>query len=414
LEFFPSRECEKYVKVLDNKKVFDIDSVPEEMIRNMSWINARVWPSIPNRQAARAPPMTFQLACEHVHEKFREKRKFAQMLREINESAIDDARDPESLINEELRKVCSMPAQPVSIMEAMMKLMGHNFVAESPSPKGKHRHQCTCGKITRHRRDEKPFVCDCGKVQSCRDEGGDHPSDRVNFPTTLCTDDTHFHECVRKNCSNKIPCRGGEPGTTVCNKCVVITGVEDQRVHETVRACQRSRDMGDFDFTGGKLLYSDMELWQQAMAELVLEDVSTFWDVLHDTYVNEVLEGVPIRNKLGQWILSGIAIGAMVAVAKWLGNSNEEPEGLTFEPESDPRRKIRHRGSKARSWSRSKTEYESEAKKAIVVSKLDVGHCVMNVIPIAERWILTYAHGLFDKGKFLPERHLILHHNRHV
>jgi hypothetical protein len=395
----------------DPSSAFDLKLLDAEAVRETKWVRARCLPAVfrPDAENMATPWMSFEVLCQFLRDKHEEKLALSRILNESMNGILDDEEDPMNLINEELRKTCSLPARPVGVVEALASLFVNSkdeFVAEAPPTR--HYHRCVrCGESFRHKVNAGPIVCNkCGFKEECTKGGEGNPftdsdlstdpgPDRTSHPTlSVCTDDAHFHPCLNPRCDEKRACNSSRNSLNwVCASCIETHGDQNEAywrvwsdLDHRAKNTERPTPVTYID---------DYAAWQKAVAERVLLDLSTVWDALPDSY--EVVVQDKIWNMAKKQVLIGAALGTMFGLSQWL-STEKTPNEVTFEPESDPRRKVSHRSREKSRWTRGES-YFPEAKKALQTARLDVGFCVLNCVPLGGEWVLTYAHGLFHNGE---------------
>lgn len=416
VEFEVAEGFEKYVlgHIGNKKDAFEIEKINPQAVRDVSWVKARCLPKVFRNdfEEIATPWMTFDVLCEYLQEKYAEKKEMARVLSESMSDIGCDSADPMDLINEELRKTCSLPSKPVGVLEALSSIFAsgsseESFVAEA----GPRRHycKCPCGFAFRHRIGAVEIKCQsCGASITCTKGTDENPfspaelaeqtatDDRISLPTcAACTDDAHFHSCLNPLCKEKRGCNSNRSSLNwVCNACTELHGDKDPSYWAGWAYANRNGDRGN----GAPLesTFSSYEDWQQCCAERVLHDLGTVWDALPLTY--ETVTGKKIIDNIKSHVLMGLALGAMFGMAKWL-STEDTPAEVTFQPQSDPRRKVSHKSRPRSKWTRGEDRFNPEAKKNIQTARLDVGHCAMVCIPLASNWVLTFAHGLFLNGQ---------------
>lgn len=403
---------------------FSLKDVDPTDIRETTWVKARCLPPVhaTDVESQATPWMDFSTLCQYLADKYEEKKELSRVLNESMNGILDQNEDPMDIINEELRKTCALPAKPVGVIEALAAVFStkkEEFVAEAES--NRHHHKCgKCKFAYRHLVDVVELKCSkCGFKEVCtrgmpgdpfseEEEKNDPGDDRVLTPTLgACTPDAHFHPCLNPQCNAKRGCNSSRSSLNwVCDPCVMKHGKHTPEywagwAHMDFHA-------GTKKAVASEKTFSDYREWQDCVAERILLDASTVWDALPMYY--EVASGEPIKNIVRRNVLLGLALGAMFGLAQWL-STEKTPDSVTFQPESDPRRRISHKSREKSRWTRGE-KYMPEARKSLQTARLDVGHCVMNCIPIGANWVLTFAHGLFSNGEGIrPGTELFFQYN---
>jgi len=390
---------------------FDLSGLAAEVVRETKWVKARCLPNVyrTDWEEVSTPWMDFDTLCQYLRDKYEEKVALSKILSDSMSGIIDEEQDPMDLINEELRKTCSLPGKPVGVVEALgtiFSFSNEEFVAEAGP--ARHYHRCAgCGERFRHNLASGEVICNkCGVTEICLKGSDADPfteaelveqqgDDRVSVPTlSSCTPDAHFHPCLNPRCDAKRACNSNRNSLNwICDPCREIHGDKDVNYFRAWSRMNHNAGKGRTAVVSDTV-FTSYEDWQQCCAERILLDLGTVWDALPASY--ELVAQDTISNMVRKHVLIGLALGAMFGLAKWLATS-DAPDSVTFQPESDPRKKYSRRSHEKSRWARGE-RYLPEAKKSLQTGKLDVGHCVMNCIPIAENWVLTFAHGLFSGG----------------
>jgi len=246
------------------------------------------------------------------------------------------------------------------------------------------------------------YTCSvCGGITSCEvsvPESSD--AERVNVHTRLgdCGTGSHFHSCPIRNCSYKKACRGGDITEFECPNHGVVkehTGLFSHQAAEGVVVPPE--------------FYENYQEWCDAVVATVYDSLGSAWDAYMADYIAQ--GGMPLKDSALAYLAIGILSGAMIALARWF--SGDEVEEITYSAESDRTTKTSHKPRKRGAWKR-QPRIEAEAAKTVEVVNLDLGHLVVKAIPISGRWLMTYAHGLFEGGTVIPEgRELTLEYRNH-
>jgi hypothetical protein len=419
---------EKHVKgnVSNLQDVFDISALGVEDIRETKWVKARCLPNVfrSDFNEAATPWMDFNTLCQYLRDKYEEKVALSRVLNESMTGIIDSEDDPMDLINEELRKTCSLPSKPLGVLEALGTIfssINEEFVAEANPVrhyhtcvvcKSKFRHKIGAGEVSCHKCGTK-VPCEKGTEESPFSEEEEmeqnQTNDRLNVPTlSSCPPDAHAHPCLNPRCDKQRGCNSARNSLNwTCQECVDTHGEKDANYWRAWSRANYFAGQAGMNIPDEKV-FTSYEDWQDCCAERILLDLGTVWDALPSSY--EVAIGHSIIDEAKKHALMGLALGAMFGLAKWL-SGDSSPDQVTFQQESDPRRKVSRRSEGKSRWSRGE-KYLPEARKSLQVAKLDVGHCVMNCIPLAENWVLTFAHGLFSDGQGIePGTEIAFHYN---
>ncbi|APG78518.1 hypothetical protein [Wenzhou picorna-like virus 25] len=445
----------KYKHLVGNQNVLDFSKLPREAYANTSWVRARFLKPVygPDWESSATDWMSFDVMCKEIKEFYEEKKALNEVLTETVDFDITES--PEEMINKELRKTCNLPAEPLSISEALVSLFG--FSGEGPSKKtfkdivisssesagpmpadkpagpvpadeveetktdssdvegqeepGKfrHAHKCPCGNVTRHRVDrgkETIFYCRCGRTLSCEEDGEPASGpDRVNHPVDGCTAGPHFHSCLWNNCTNKTTCRGsgGAPTAWMCQDCKVRFSAESSVM------AQNRYEHNDKD-SHRPTYFADRDEWVQAVADKLWLDIGSAWRASSQVFKEQT--GSSVKMRLVSCAMMGMAIGIMGSLKSAI--SEEQAEEVTFSAESDPRKHIRHRKRREDRWNRGE-DYRGNAAKPLPTATLDTGEHSVTAIPLAGRWFVTYVHCLMGTGIPPPDgTKMTLHYRDHA
>lgn len=389
---------EDYMKYVKEDKL-DFSSIPPEDVRNKRWFKCRIVRSIfsADFEATATQWCSYQVAVRSIRERYLRKKALQDVMRESDLEIGDDGKSADELINEELRKTCSMPDKPLGVLESIGQILG--FVAEAPR---RHNHHCVCGApAVRHNVGDN-FRCGaCGGISSCVEAPNETDADRVNVPTVIgdCGPGAHFHACPMRNCTYKSGCHGTNDGYFECN------------VHGKVKA-----DTGTFSHQAAvgvvvpPEMYEDYDEWCRAVFMTVYDSIGSAWDMNIGEY--ERAAGEPWTHTPKVLLLVGVLSGAMVALARWF--SGGEAEEITYSSESPDKDKTSHKQKRRDGRWKRQPKISAEASRVVEVVNLDLGHLVVKAIPISGKWLMTYAHGLFDNGNVIPEgRELVLDYKNH-
>jgi len=360
-------------------------TLPREDLLEKKWFECRAVRSIysADYEATATPWCTYQVMVQNVRAKCMAKRQFQEVMRASDFDIQDDSKTADQLINEELRKTCSLPSQPMGVVEAIAASLGGDFVAEAPTVEIRHVHECECGVKRRHKISEQ-FCCpECLKISPCEGVSENDNNDRVSHITSLgdCDGARHFHECPWPNCDYKQVCQNQ---VTLKVNCPVHGENDDE---DALPARQNMRPTA----------YRDYNEWLERVWHVAYHDIASAWDAEAASYAEKA--GTSYQDGVKSWFYMGLIVALVVGVSRWFG-AKDTPE-LTFDAESTPKNKTSHRAKKPGKWSRA-PRLEAEASRTVETVDLDVGHLTMKAIPICNRWLLTYAHGLFRNGSVIP------------
>jgi hypothetical protein len=348
--------CRKFCE-LDGqgRKVLIMKKVPAEILRSKEHLQFRMINPLfsPDWESKATPWCHFEILCKALQSAHTTKSEISEVLCSDSTDLYQDETPPEELINAEIRKTCVLPSKPVGVLDAMTSLFvskEEEFVAE--------------GRRKRKKCD------DCGSFGS---EG------------STCA------ICSSKNVvPESLPDLTSEDGS--------------EEPHQEAQVPPDSWDelikTDDDDTQSESTCYNELEPWVDASFVRVYSDRDAAWDfgmVPSRAYIEKTCS---MKSRTITVLLVGLLVGAMYGISRWL-RGDESDKAISFGAESEPRSKVSHRskGGKSR-WTRGAMMH-GEGPASIETCWLTLDSIRVQVIPIAGRWLMTFAHCLFAGGKML-------------
>lgn len=309
--------------------------------------------------------------------------------------------------------------------------------------------KCTCGDCSECgyktiKRESKPSECFCGECLTCKTKkklDEDAKREKKNEDMKKCECGT-CRMCVAKSNYSRqhgdaqhqsdilINCfthEGCDPKVMHRHKCSVSTC--DQHVghrHEEIRHlpvfCRIHRDNPDLvyeeyvnhakqngerhpRFQNEDVPAQEFEDYMQAVFKRIYEDLDNIWNFYQPTGMywfweekTTIKEHLVWESQKGVLIAAGIA--ALFAFAVYMAPAQEiDCNNITYgvQAESPPK----DEETRERPRSRGKFErgvrnenYHAQSGQMVDVCKMTIGGRTINVVPIKEKWLLTFHHGL--------------------